>query len=621
MIFDIPYGKILANIVEICLNLMHCSEAPLCIKSHYRIPDKVWRGKTLNYLVSNVWRLPMKNLKIKQKFICAFAVVILLFLITGGVAFYALLNSEDGFYSFHDDAFAISSTAHEMRANIENLSKNVCNAIMAPTEDMVIIYIDRATTALSNLTEGVAYLYEHVSTPEVVQKTEELIALLQGSAAVREEVFKLARDIRIQEATDLYFSSYEPILMEAQEIVVSLNDFAEGYANDIYKSSTKSIAWVKLIMILVFVLTVGVVVVILRQLTSAFAGPIMELRSAAQAMAQGNLSGSDALTYHSRDELGELHDDMRFTMNTLDSYVSEISEVLNVMAQGDLTKDGNAITDFRGDFASIKASLLHILKSFNSTLTEIQSASDRVETGASHMAVSSQSLSQGAATQAASTEQLSSSIVTINEQIRTSGEYAIAARDKTAVAGTLTTECNNQMQEMLSAMEDISKSSDEISKIIKAIEDIAFQTNILALNAAVEAARAGAAGKGFAVVADEVRSLAAKSAEASKNTAALIAASMTAVSRGADLAQKTAGNLQGVVDAAGEVNEMVGQIATTAQEQTVAIGQISSGIEQISSVVQSNSASSEETAAASQELSAQAAMLDKLIGRFKLFAK
>ena len=209
-------------------------------------------------------------------------------------------------------------------------------------------------------------------------------------------------------------------------------------------------------------------------------------------------------------------------------------------------------------------------------------------------------------------------VVDINRHVTQASVYAAKANEKTMDTIGLTNSCNDEMQELVSAMDDISHSSQEISKIIKTIEDIAFQTNILALNAAVEAARAGAAGKGFAVVADEVRSLAAKSAEASKSTAALIEASISAVSRGVSLVSDSAKNIQVVADHTREVGEMVDQIAASAQEQTEAVQQVTSGLDQISGVVQTNSATAEESAAASEELSSQAAMLKHLVAGFQL---
>ena len=223
-----------------------------------------------------------------------------------------------------------------------------------------------------------------------------------------------------------------------------------------------------------------------------------------------------------------------------------------------------------------------------------------------------------AAEQLAAAKELAARIAEISDQAKGTAQGALEARNQTHLAGQEVSACNQQMQELMEAMGRIQHSSDEIGKIIKTIEDIAFQTNILALNAAVEAARAGSAGKGFAVVADEVRNLASKSAEASKSTSALIEHSSQAVNRGTDIARHTAETLMEVVNSMDSVVSSIDRIATVSNEQSYAVAQVTEGINQISGVVQSNSATAEESAAASEQLSAEAVGLKKLVDKFTL---
>ncbi|MEG2053959.1 MAG: methyl-accepting chemotaxis protein, partial [Oscillospiraceae bacterium] len=266
----------------------------------------------------------------------------------------------------------------------------------------------------------------------------------------------------------------------------------------------------------------------------------------------------------------------------------------------------------------LENSMVKIIVSLSDTLNNIHIASDQVSGGADQVSGGAQALSQGATEQASSIEELSATVAEISSQVKANAENAKSASGLSDEAGAEVEQGNQHMQKMIAAMGDISDTSSQIGKIIKTIDDIAFQTNILALNAAVEAARAGAAGKGFAVVADEVRNLAGKSAEAAKNTTALIESSITAVANGTKIADDTAKSLFIIVDKVREVTDKINEIATASAEQASAVVQVTQGLDQISAVVQTNSATSEESAAASEELSGQAQMLNDMVSKFKL---
>ncbi len=347
----------------------------------------------------------------------------------------------------------------------------------------------------------------------------------------------------------------------------------------------------------------------------SIADPIVLLVARIEKLADGDLH-TEVPQINSSNEIGTLSKSFTDTVDTLRSYVSEISYVLFALKKGDCTVEVKQ--DYRGDFGTIKVSLEKIIDNLNDIFTNVRTSADQVAGGSEQVSNAAQALSQGATEQASSVEELSASLTEVNTK---TGANATNAGN----ANTLSTEMSGrmeqgsqQMQQMVAAMGDISDSSEQIQKIIKTIEDIAFQTNILSLNAAVEAARAGEAGKGFAVVADEVRNLAGKSAEAAKNTSALIENSLVAVKNGSEIAGETEKSFRAILEDAEKTGKLIGNISTDSNQQASSIGQITQGVEQISAVVQTNSATSEECAAASEELSSQAQVLKSTLAFLKL---
>lgn len=342
--------------------------------------------------------------------------------------------------------------------------------------------------------------------------------------------------------------------------------------------------------------------------------PINEMAIAARSLSEGNLDVN--ISYVSKDEIGSLANSLKTASSTLKQYVKEISYNLDLMAKGNMT--GKITQDYRGDFAPIKISLLKISHDLSDTLSTINMSAEQVNSGAGQVSGGAQALAQGATEQASSIQELSASISEISESVGQNAKNVDVVSNyvKNAVSGV--NKSNTKMQTMLSAMSKISNSSAEIKKIIKVIDDIAFQTNILALNAAVEAARAGEAGKGFAVVADEVRNLAGKSSNAAKQTSLLIESSIGDVQQGSDIANETAVQLSEVASQVNLVGETIQKIDKASSDQARAITQITQGVDQVSAVVQTNSATAEQSAAASEELSAQADSLTKLTEKFEL---
>ncbi len=369
--------------------------------------------------------------------------------------------------------------------------------------------------------------------------------------------------------------------------------------------------WIMCILGAIFLVLVFVVV---RQNVKRITQPLRQISDAITKIHEGNLNFN--LEVKQEDEMGMMCMQLNGMVDIFRTIIRDISRVLHSMSEKNMKTSTRA--EYPGEFEDIQHSIENILKQFNEIMYHFDTAATQVKSGAEQVAVGAQVLAQGSTEQASSLEEISATTELVSAHIKTSAVDAKQGNEKVIEVSEGLQVCNEKMREMVNAMEMIDSTSNEIGKIIKTIEDIAFQTNILALNAAVEAARAGSAGKGFAVVADEVRNLASKSAEAANNTTNLIGKSLEAVRHGSGVVDNTAASLYDAVQAAQEVTGLVNKIATSSLEQSTAVEQISLGIAQIAAVVHTNSATSEQSAAAAEELSAQAEILTEATSAFSL---
>lgn len=389
-------------------------------------------------------------------------------------------------------------------------------------------------------------------------------------------------------------------------IAATESDFTSGVTTSIYFS----------IGLMILFIALGTVASIVC--SNKFINPITTFIKRIEDLAEGDVVSALPPIKATSYEMQSLQHSLESTLENTGSIIKDIDYILTEMADGNFDVVSRIPEKYIGDYQHILIALNRIKSSLNKSFLGILKVAEQVSTDSTQVSDGALSLAQGTTEQASSIEELSASIAEVTQQIKENAEKTEKAKALTEDAGKIMQGSLAEMQHARQAMEEISSASKDIHKVIKAIDDIAFQTNILALNAAIEAASAGEAGKGFAVVASEVRNLSQKSAQAAKNTTALIESSISAVERGSSLVNKTSDDFTIVSENASKVAVLVEEISNHAQQQAAAVSQISVGIDQVSSVVQTNSATSEESAAASQELSSQAMVLNSLANQFKL---
>ncbi len=487
--------------------------------------------------------------------------------------------------------------------------ENLCSAVALGTE--FTGSKDYRTCVLGNW-----FYNSDLSTIE----NEKILSLIEEMKPIHQAIHESAQTIldinqtNPEEASRLYREETKANVVKLVGILDQVAQITEEQVNGNQSSLFSAVTRTEWISAATVLVTIIVSILLVMYVMAGIVKPLQNVTESSRNLSEGKLNFH--IDINSQNEIGILADSLNTSVKNLNLYISDITEVLDDMANGNLGRESQI--EYIGDFVQIQSAIRAISNELSQTMEQIHSSATQVDSGSNQVAVGAQSLAQGATEQASEVDNLQHMIEQITEQINGNAQSAVITTTEADRVGEQIAACNQQMHEMSEAMEQITSCSGEIGKIIKTIEDIAFQTNILALNAAVEAARAGSAGKGFAVVADEVRNLAAKSADAAKDTTELIEKTLQVVENGSRLTGLTQESLGSVVEGAGVVTEQIKVISDASREQEAAINHIKESISQISTVIQSNSATSEESAAASEELAGQAQILKRLIGKFQL---
>ena len=434
-----------------------------------------------------------------------------------------------------------------------------------------------------------------------------------------DEILQLSREGKQQEASKLMTGEvYEDYKSFSKKLTILCGKF------QVELDQAKTMANVCTVIIFIVIVAAGLAIAVVttmigRIITNSITEPVKQIDAAVASLRKGELSNVEMLTYESEDEFGDTIRNLKEAMGILADYVREISVEVKAIAQGDLTRNGDDITDFLGDFSELKTSLLYILKRFNSTLTEISNLAEQVSSNSSEVENASKSLADGATEQAGVIEELNATIDTVVDMAEDTAKETQNASARVKASANKANEEKEKMNELLTEMEHITEISKEIGNIITDIEDIASQTNLLSLNASIEAARAGEAGKGFAVVADQIGKLAADSAKSAVNTRDLIDKTLVEIEKGNTITRTTADAFNQIIADMESFAEIAQSTMEKANSQAESLEQIGKGIEQLSGVVQGNAASSEENTAISVNLAEGAAKMQDRVKIFKLF--